>query len=196
MADRSDYLRQLQEKLNAWAQWAKQLEEQALASAAQMRGDAQVNYDHRARQVSELVDQGRLQFDRVSSSTEDAWRDMAAGAEQVWGTLQSAAAELAQQVQEKMREPVPQKAVSKKKPAARKPAPKPKKRATAKKKVAAARKKVAAVRKKVVGKAKALIRKVKVKARRRAVKRKVAAKVRQVRRKVAKVTRKAVRKKK
>ena len=84
MADRGDYLRQLQDQLTAWSQWAKQLEEQALASAAQMRGDAQVTYQHRAKQVGQLIEQGREQFNRVSASTEEAWHEVGTSAEQAW----------------------------------------------------------------------------------------------------------------
>ena len=204
MADRSDYLRQLQEQLNVWAQWAKQLEDKALASAAQMRGDAEVNYEHRAKQLADLIAQGRGHLESVSNVTEDAWRDIGATAEQTWGSLQAAAAALAQQVQETISKPAPRKAASSKKPAAKKAAPKKaarkspaakaRKKAAGKKKVAAVKAKVSAARKKVVRKAKALVGRAKAR-RGKAVKKKVAAKAKVVRRKVAKAARKPARKK-
>ncbi len=192
MADRSDYLRQLQDQLNAWAQWAKQLQEQALESAAQMRGDAQASYEHRAGQVSELIAQGKEQMERVSSSTDEGWRDIGAGAEQIWSGLQSAAAALALQVKEKIRQPAPKRAKAKKKPAAKKSGAKQK--TVVKKKVKAVKRKVVAAKKKVQVKAK--VARVKAKVRGKIAKKKVKAKVKSVRRKVAKTVRKAARKKK
>lgn len=100
MADRSEYLRQLDEQLAAWTQWAKDLELKARTSAQEMRQDLQNTYEHRALQVTQLIGQGREQMEKVGTATEDAWRDMAVSAEQAWGTLLSAAAELAGQIQQ------------------------------------------------------------------------------------------------
>lgn len=97
MAERNVFLGQLQQQLGAWADWVRQLDDQASSTAAQVRADAKVAYTQRAEKVRELIRQGRVQWERVSAATDDAWQGISDGAERSWSALQDAAAGLAMQ---------------------------------------------------------------------------------------------------
>lgn len=157
MANRREFLNQLQDQLGSWSAWVKGLDDQAISSAAKLREDARAVYERRAAMVRDLIQQGRGQFDRISEASDDAWDGIAAGAEQAWASLKDVAASLAAQsnpaAEPAANEPAMQAAVGKAKRSAKprraaaKPAAAAKKAAGAKKKAKAAKKRPAKVKK-------------------------------------------------
>lgn len=117
MANRREFLSQLQDQLNSWADWVQQLDNQALTSAAKLREDAKAVYEQRAIQVRDLIQQGRGQFERLAEASDDAWEGVSGGAEQAWAALQDAAATLATQATAAANEPTVQPVVGKAEPA-------------------------------------------------------------------------------
>ncbi len=143
MVDRNQYLDDLQRQLKDWADLVRKWEQEGRSSAEQLRSEAQAEYERRAAQLKSIIDDGRVQVERVSTATEDMWRDMADNAEQVWQTLQASVRELRERAEAVLARPAPRK-VARKKAAVKKAA----KKKAAKKK--ASRKK--ATRKKAAGK--------------------------------------------
>lgn len=195
MANRREFLNQLQDQLSSWTDWVRQLDDQALASAENVREDAKALYEQRAIQVRDLIQQGRGHFERLAEASDDAWDGVSSGAEQAWAALKDAAASLAAQPSPAANEPTVQ-AVAGKPKAAAKPRAAAKRRPAAKAKSAAkkpvAKKRGASAKKKSV---KAARPKTKAgspaKAKRGAPKRKAAAKRKTV---AKKATRSAKRK--
>jgi len=72
MANRREFLNQLQDQLSSWADWVRQLDDQALTSATKLREDAKAIYEQRAIQVRDLIQQGRGQFERLAEASDDA----------------------------------------------------------------------------------------------------------------------------
>lgn len=184
MANRREFLNQLQDQLSSWTDWVRQLDDQALASAEQVRPNigeyAKAVYEQRAIQVRDLIQQGRGQFERLAEASDDAWDGVSGGAEQAWATLKDAAASLAAQPSPAANEPTVQAVVSKPRPVAKpgsaaKPRVAVKSRRVTKPKPAA--KKKAATRKKPVKAARSKAKaRSPAKAKRSGPKRKVAAK--------------------
>jgi hypothetical protein len=135
MADRGAFLSQLQQQLGTWSDWAADLESQSKASAGQ---PAQAALDARVQRVRELLRQGHAQYERVSTTADDAWDSTASSEEQSWNALQDSAAGIAAEATPVGEAPKAKPAAKPKKsaPAAKKSAPAAKK-APAKKKAAA-----------------------------------------------------------
>ena len=124
MANRREFLSQLQDQLSSWADWVRQLEDQAQTGTAKLREDAKIVYEQRATQVKDLIQQGRGQLERLSEASDDAWDGVSGGAEQAWVALKDAAASLAAQATPAANEPTVEPIVKAK--AVPKPRPKPK----------------------------------------------------------------------
>jgi len=97
MAERQEFLGRLQQQLGAWTDWVKQLDDVAVSSTSKLRTDARAAYEQRAGQVRELIQQGKVQWERATQAGEDAWPGVVGGLERAWSALRDAAASLAAQ---------------------------------------------------------------------------------------------------
>jgi hypothetical protein len=127
VADRQEFLGQVQQQLEAWTRWLRDLDDLAVTSAKQLRADAEGQFRQRAEQVRELIQQGRTQWDRISAAGDEAWEGVAGHAAQTWTALQDRASALALQMA-----PAANDATAEPSVAARKPRPRPKKKVVAK----------------------------------------------------------------
>ena len=97
MATRQEFLAQLQDQLASWTRWVQELQGKVLTNADKVRDDAKAVYKRRAAHVSQLIEQGRGQIDRLVQTSDDAWDGISAGAEQAWNSLRDVAESLAAQ---------------------------------------------------------------------------------------------------
>ncbi|MEW6676278.1 MAG: hypothetical protein AB1421_00020 [Pseudomonadota bacterium] len=86
MTTRNEYVEQLKQKLDVWNEDLGRLE----ARAKVARTDLQIDYEMGLEKLRQQRDEAAAKLKALQASSEDAWRDLAAGAETAWGAMREA----------------------------------------------------------------------------------------------------------